>query len=97
MPFAVEPLSPDLPFGVTIRGLRRAQLDDPEIQERLRHHWIQDGLVVFRDGDNDQDGEQSRLRHASTPRLVFTGTRLPVGWRRCLANGPSLAPRLAWQ
>ena len=55
MPFAVEPLSADLPFGVTIRGLRRAQLDDPAVQERLRHHWIQDGLVVFRDGDNDQD------------------------------------------
>jgi len=40
---------------VTIRGLRRAQLDDPSVQERLRHHWIQDGLVVFRDGDNDQE------------------------------------------
>ena len=55
MPFTVEPLSAELPFGVTIRGLRRGQLDDAAVQERLRHHWIQDGLVVFGDGDNDRE------------------------------------------
>src|SRR5690348_14570750 len=54
MSFEVEPLSPDLPFGVTIRGLRRAHLDDEQVRERLRQHWIQDGLAVFRDGDCDE-------------------------------------------
>src|SRR5262245_28203020 len=54
MPFTVEPLSPDLPFGVTIRGLRRPHLSDETVRGRLRHHWIQDGLAVFRDGDCDE-------------------------------------------
>jgi taurine dioxygenase len=54
MPFTVEPLAPDLPFGVTIRGLKRAHLSDEQVRERLRHHWVNDGLVVLRDGDCDE-------------------------------------------
>jgi taurine dioxygenase len=54
MSFTVERLSPDLPFGITIRGLRRSHLSDEGVRERLRQHWVNDGLVVLRDGDCDE-------------------------------------------
>src|SRR5579871_1245309 len=54
MPFTAEPLQAGLPFGVTIRGLRRDHLQDETVRRRLRSHWVNDGLVVLRDGDCDE-------------------------------------------
>lgn len=51
MSFTVEPLSPDLTFGKTIRGLTSEHIKDPDVCDRLRGHWVEDGLVVFRDGE----------------------------------------------
>jgi taurine dioxygenase len=55
MSFTVEPLSPDLTFGKTIRGLTSRHIRDPDVCELLRRHWIEDGLVVFRDGEINED------------------------------------------
>jgi taurine dioxygenase len=55
MSFTVEPLSPQLSFGKTIRGLTSQHIRDPLVCEALRRNWIEDGLVVFRDGEvNEQ-------------------------------------------
>jgi taurine dioxygenase len=55
MPFTVEPLSPDFNFGKIVHGLRSEHLADEAVRERLRKLWIQDGVVVFRDGDCNED------------------------------------------
>ena len=55
MSFTVEPLSPELAFGKTIRGLTSQHIRDPEVCDLLHRHWIEDGMVVFRDGEiNEQ-------------------------------------------
>ena len=55
MPFTVEPLAEGTPYGSVIRGLRAEHLADEAVRERLRQHWIQDGVVVFKDGDCNED------------------------------------------
>lgn len=55
MSFTVEPLSPELAFGKTIRGLTAAHIRDPEVCDRLRRYWLEDGMVVFRDGEINED------------------------------------------
>ena len=55
MAFTVEPLSPQLAFGKTIRGLTAAHIADPQVCDQLRRHWIEDGLLVFRDGEINED------------------------------------------
>lgn len=55
MSFTVEPLSPDLAFGKTIRGLTSQHIRDPEVCNQLRRHWTQDGMVVFRDGEINEE------------------------------------------
>ncbi len=55
MSFSIEPLSSDLPFGKVVRGLRAHHIADPVIQQQLRDTWIASGVLVFRDGDiNEQ-------------------------------------------
>ena len=39
-------------FGCVVTGLRESDLDDASLRERLREHWIQRGLLIFRDGDS---------------------------------------------
>ena len=51
MSFTVEPLSPELTFGKTIRGLTSRHIVDELVREELRSYWVQDGVVVFRDGE----------------------------------------------
>lgn len=55
MSFTVEPLSPQLAFGKTIRGLTSQHIRDPEVCATLRRHWVEDGMVVFRDGEINED------------------------------------------
>ena len=55
MSFTVERLSPDLAFGKTIRGLTSEHIRDPEVCDQLRRHWVEDGMVVFRDGEINED------------------------------------------
>ncbi len=55
MPFTVEPLRGDMPYGSIIRGLRDEHLASEAVRDQLRRHWIQDGVVVFRDGDCNED------------------------------------------
>jgi taurine dioxygenase len=51
MAYTVEPLSPELNFGKIIRGLTARDIESEEVREALRRHWIEDGLVLFRDGE----------------------------------------------
>jgi len=51
MPYSVEPLSPELAFGKIVRGLTSRDIAHEEVREALRRHWIEDGLVLFRDGE----------------------------------------------
>jgi taurine dioxygenase len=55
MSFAIEPLSPELAFGKTIRGLTSGHIRDPEVREQLRRYWVEDGMVVFRDGEINEE------------------------------------------
>lgn len=49
MSFEVRPIAKDLPYGVEVIGLRPEHIADHDVQARLRHHWTQDGLLVFRE------------------------------------------------
>jgi taurine dioxygenase len=66
--FDVRPIEKGLLFGVEIVGLRADDLTDQEVQARLRHHWAQDGLLIFR----GLDGEKAHvdLSRAFGPLLV---------------------------
>ena len=55
MPFTVEPLKEGMPYGSVVRGLRAEHLADEAVRETLRRHWIQDGVVVFKGGDCNED------------------------------------------
>ena len=55
MSFTVEPLSADLSFGKTIRGLTSADIRDEAVRNQLRKHWVEDGMVVFRDGEINEE------------------------------------------
>ncbi|MBV1689719.1 TauD/TfdA family dioxygenase [Novosphingobium sp. G106] len=51
----ISPLAPVLPFGATIAGLTRDNLDDPAMRRRLNDLWIEHGVLLFRDGESSQD------------------------------------------
>ena len=55
MAFTVEPLSPDLSFGKIIRGLTSEDIKDQAVRDLLHKHWVEDGLVVFRDGEINEE------------------------------------------
>lgn len=46
--FEVRPIDKNLPYGAEIIGLHPEDLADQAVQARLRHHWAQDGLLIFR-------------------------------------------------
>lgn len=49
----IRRLSDDHPFGVTVHGLDRNRIRDASVTRDLRDLWIQEGLIVFRDGPSD--------------------------------------------
>jgi len=49
----VKELSTNLPFGVEVRGIRPADLQSTKTMDELRALWIQHGMIVFRDTDDD--------------------------------------------
>jgi taurine dioxygenase len=55
MAFTVEPLASGLTFGKIIRGLTSHDIADEGVRDRLRRHWVEDGLVVFHDGEINED------------------------------------------
>ena len=55
MSFTVEPLSPELAFGKTVRGLTSEDIKDEAVRSQLRRLWVEDGMVVFRDGEINED------------------------------------------
>lgn len=55
MSFIVEPLSPELTFGKTIRGLTSEHIKDGAVRDQLRQYWVRDGMIVFRDGEINEE------------------------------------------
>jgi taurine dioxygenase len=55
MPYVVEPLSSDLPFGKTVRGLTAAEISQEPVREALRALWNECALIKFVDGDSDPE------------------------------------------
>ncbi|HET9629236.1 MAG TPA: TauD/TfdA family dioxygenase [Novosphingobium sp.] len=51
----VSKLADDLPFGVQVRALRHADLQSTEIVKELRNLWIQHGMIVFREVDDNPE------------------------------------------
>src|SRR5689334_1066444 len=45
----VRPLRDDLPFGIRIGGLTRAQVDDPAVRDELEALFVRHGMIVFED------------------------------------------------
>ena len=46
--YVVEPIRPNLSFGIQVTGLRHEDLAIPGVAEHLRDLWIQHGVIVFR-------------------------------------------------
>lgn len=57
MTLDIKSLSADLSFGLIVRGLTMAHLDQPDVQQRLRALWIEKGLIVFKDMEGGADGQ----------------------------------------
>jgi len=55
MRFTSARLDPDLSFGRRITGLTLDQLGEPEVRDELRRIWIEDGLVLFQEGDDSEE------------------------------------------
>lgn len=55
MSYTVEPLSLELNFGKIIRGLTSSDIEQESVREALRRHWVEDGLVLFRDGEVNEE------------------------------------------
>lgn len=51
----VKQLSPDLPFGVEVSGLTRADLKSGALVDELRSLWIQHGMIIFRGVDDSPE------------------------------------------
>jgi len=51
----VTPLKQGLPFGATVHGLERADLERAEVRDWLRDLWIDKGVLLFRDGDGSRE------------------------------------------
>ena len=45
MRYEVGPISPELNFGRTVRGLSMSLIADPTVQDELRALWVQHGLL----------------------------------------------------
>jgi taurine dioxygenase len=55
MSYTIEALSPDLNFGKIVRGLTSSDIERESVREDLRRRWIEDGLVLFRDGEVNEE------------------------------------------
>jgi len=55
MAYHIERLSPDLPFGKIVRGLTSSDIAHESVRNELRRVWVEDGLVVFSDGEINDD------------------------------------------
>ena len=55
MTYRIEQLSPELSFGKIVRGLRSADISQESVRTELRRAWVNDGLLVFRDGEISDD------------------------------------------
>src|ERR1700722_16321915 len=55
MTYRIEQLSPELGFGKIVRGLQSADIAKESVRTDLRRAWINDGLLVFRDGEISDD------------------------------------------
>jgi taurine dioxygenase len=104
--FEVRPIDTSLPFGVEVIGLRADALSDPDVQARLRHHWIQDGLLIFRGLEGEKTHvELSRifgplqihpLRTDPTRQEIFTVQHDPEDPYIVDVDGTPLAAWLPW-
>jgi alpha-ketoglutarate-dependent taurine dioxygenase len=55
MTYGIEQLSPELGFGKIVRGLQSADIAKESVRAELRRAWVNDGLLVFRDGEISDD------------------------------------------
>src|SRR5580698_1768419 len=55
MTYRIEQLSPELSFGKIVRGLQSADIAKESVRTELRRAWINDGVLVFRDGEMNVD------------------------------------------
>jgi taurine dioxygenase len=55
MTYRIEQLSPDLGFGKIVRGLRSADISQESVRSQLRRAWVDDGLLIFCDGEISDD------------------------------------------
>jgi taurine dioxygenase len=55
MSYVVEPLSPDLPFGKTVRGLTMQHIRDEPVRQSLRDLWTECAFIKFCDGEINED------------------------------------------
>jgi hypothetical protein len=55
MTYRIEQLSPELGFGKIVRGLRSTDISQESVRIALRRAWVDDGLLVFRDGEISDD------------------------------------------
>jgi len=105
-PFEARPLAEGLPYGVEILGLTRESIADPAVQESLRRHWINDGLMVFRGLEGEQIHlELSRvfgsllvhpLRTDPARKEIFTVRHDPADPYIVEVDGKPLAAWLPW-
>lgn len=51
MSFTIEPLSPELPFGKTIRGLMAEHIHHEAVRAQLRGIWTESAFIKFCDGE----------------------------------------------
>jgi taurine dioxygenase len=53
--YDVGPLPDNAPFGVTVRGLTLAHLEDPSVRRSLADLWVQQGVILFRDCEDSTE------------------------------------------
>lgn len=54
-PYQVSPLCESTPFGATVTGLTREQLNHPGVRRDLNALWIEHGVLLFRGGETSQE------------------------------------------
>ncbi len=104
--FEVRPIDKNLPYGAEVIGLHAEDLTDQDVQARLRHHWAQDGLLIFRDLDGEKAHvELSRvfgpllvhpLRTDPARQEIFTVQHEPEDPYIVEVDGKPLAAWLPW-
>ena len=55
MAYTVTALSPDLTFGRIITGLTSRDIESERVRDELRRYWVEDGLVLFRGGEVNEE------------------------------------------